>query len=104
MSSSYPTTHPDLFAQAQKLTVPLEDYGRPATIVACVSDPGDAEALRGVKLGERIELVVIQQSDLGKREAMERALSLLASRPVPPNSCVVLMDGDTVVQTGLSAR
>jgi mannuronan synthase len=78
----------------------LKDYGRPATIVGCVSDPGDAEALRGVKLGAGIELVVIQQSNLGKREAMERALSLLASRPVPPASCVVLMDGDTVVQTG----
>jgi mannuronan synthase len=82
----------------------LEDYQRPATVIACVSDPADADTLRHVKLGKGIELIALQQSDHGKREAMERALNLLGARPVPSHSCLVLMDGDTIVPTGTLRR
>lgn len=82
----------------------LEDYQRPATVIACVSDPADADTLRHVKLGKGIELIALQQSDHGKREAMERALNLLGARPVPSHSCLVLMDGDTIVPIGTLRR
>lgn len=76
-------------------------YGVPATIVACVSDPADADVIR--LLLERADVpagtsvAVLAQAGKGKRHAMGAALRLIAARKPLPGSIVVLMDGDNLL-------
>lgn len=86
----------------------LLDYGARATVVACVTDPADAQLLRSVGQAcgceGRMDVVVMAQAGLGKRHAMGRALRHLASRSLPSNTAVVLMDGDTLLRAGTLER
>jgi len=61
----------------------LKRHGRPATVVACISDPVDFAVLNAFHNLGKIRLIPLQQSNKGKRDAMERGLALLA-RSNPP--------------------
>ena len=75
----------------------LQHYGRPATIVACVSDIGDTAQLESVaRRAKGLRFVPLQQTKLGKRDAMERALDVLVRLHPVERSVVVLIDGDTL--------
>ncbi len=79
----------------------LQHYGRPATIVACVSDRSDVSQLNGLsRAAQNIRFLPVQQSKLGKRDAMERALDLLVRLHPVEDSVVVLFDGDTFIGEG----
>jgi len=78
----------------------LRDYGRPATIAACISDRADAQQLRRLALGSNVRLLVIQQSTHGKRDAMEHGLDYLARLHPQPGAVVALIDGDSFVPRG----
>src|SRR5690242_117372 len=75
----------------------LKRHGRPATIVACISDPVDFEVLNALGDRSKVRLILLQQSDRGKRDAMERGLALLAQSNPPRGAVLALMDGDTLV-------
>jgi glycosyltransferase Alg8 len=75
----------------------LKRHGRPATIVACISDPVDFEVLNALRDRSKVRLILLQQSDRGKRDAMERGLALLAQSNPPRGAVLALMDGDTLV-------
>ena len=79
----------------------LQHYAQPATIVACVSDPSDRLQLDQLARDRKlIRLVPLQQSRLGKRDAMERALDWLVRLHPSEGSVVALIDGDTFLATG----
>lgn len=79
----------------------LADYGRPATVVACVSDLADARQLSASGAAPaNVRVLPLQQSNRGKRDAMERGLDVLARLHAPPGSVVALIDGDTFVPAG----
>ena len=79
----------------------LQDYGRPATIVACISDHGDIVQLdRLADKAQGICVLPLQQSRLGKRDGMERALDLLVRLHPVEGSVVALVDGDTFLAPG----
>ena len=82
----------------------LKHHGRAATIVACISDPIDIEVLKAFRDLGKVRLLTVQQSNKGKRDAMERGLALLARCNPPPGAVVALMDGDTVVPEGTFDR
>ena len=79
----------------------LRNYGRPATIVACVSDHADVVQIdQLVRPADNICLLPLLQSRLGKRDGMERALDLLVRRHPVAGSVVALVDGDTFLAPG----
>ena len=82
----------------------LERHGRPATIVACISDQPDSEVLEALGDLGNVRVIPLMQSNKGKRDAMERALTLLAWDNPPPGAVLALMDGDTVVPQGTFDR
>lgn len=82
----------------------LVAYGRPATVVACISDVGDLSVLEPLRAHASVHLVTVQQSTLGKRDAMEMGLHRIADLHPLPGAVVVLLDGDTFLPTGTLAR
>lgn len=82
----------------------LAAYGQPATVVACVSDQADVAQLRMLEVPSNVQLVPLQQSKRGKRDAMERGLDFLADTPIPPGAVVVLLDGDTLLPDATLTR
>jgi glycosyltransferase Alg8 len=82
----------------------LKRHGRPATIVACISDQTDVEVLEALRGLGKVRVIALKQSNKGKRDAMERGLALLARDNPPPGAIVALMDGDTVVPEGTFDR
>lgn len=82
----------------------LKRHGRPATIVACISDNTDIEVLEAFRDLGNVRVIPLMQSNKGKRDAMERALALLARENPPPGAVLALMDGDTVVPQGTFDR
>jgi mannuronan synthase len=82
----------------------LKRHGRPATIVACISDQTDIEVLEAFRDLGNVRVIALKQSNKGKRDAMERGLALLARDNPPPGAIVALMDGDTVVPEGTFDR
>jgi glycosyltransferase Alg8 len=82
----------------------LKRHGRPATVVACISDPVDFEVLRAFRHLGKVRLIPLQQSNKGKRDAMERGLALLAQSNPPRGAVLALMDGDTLVPEGTFDR
>jgi mannuronan synthase len=82
----------------------LKRYGRPATVIACISDVVDSEVLKAFRDLGKVHLVLLQQSNRGKRDAMERGLALLAQNNPPPGAVLALMDGDTVIPAGTFER
>ena len=82
----------------------LKRHGRPATVVACISDPVDFDVLSAFKDLGTVRLIPLQQSNKGKRDAMERGLALLAQSNPPCGAVLALMDGDTVVPEGTFDR
>ena len=75
----------------------LNRLGRPATVVACVTDEVDLQVLDVLGTQGRVRVMSMMQSGLGKRDAIEKALSLLAQQNPPPGAVLALMDGDTLV-------
>ncbi len=80
------------------------EYRVPTTIVAAVTEERDIDVLRLV-LREHgdpktVEIVTQYQKGDGKRSAMAEALRCIARRLPPPNSIVVLMDGDIRLDPG----
>jgi glycosyltransferase Alg8 len=49
----------------------LKRYGRPATVVACISDPVDVEVLNAFRDLGNVRVIPLQQSNKGKRDAMD---------------------------------
>jgi len=82
----------------------LKRHGRPATVVACISDPVDFDVLNTFHDLGQVRLMPLQQSNKGKRDAMERGLALLARSNPPPGAVLALMDGDTVIPKGTFDR
>jgi mannuronan synthase len=82
----------------------LKRHGCPATVVACVSDPVDFEVLNAFQDLDKVRLIPLQQSNRGKRDAMERGLALLAQSNPPSGAILALMDGDTVIPQGTFDR
>ncbi len=82
----------------------LKRHGRPATIVACISDQTDIEVLEAFCDLGNVRVIALKQSNKGKRDAMERGLALLARDNPPPGAIVALMDGDTLVTEGTFDR
>jgi glycosyltransferase Alg8 len=82
----------------------LKHHGRPATVVACISDPVDFDVLNTFHDLGQVRVIPLQQSNKGKRDAMERGLALLAGSNPPPGAVLALMDGDTVVPQGTFDR
>jgi glycosyltransferase Alg8 len=82
----------------------LKRHGRPATIVACISDETDIDVLGTFRNLGNVRVIPLKQSDKGKRDAMERGLALLARNNPPPGAIVALMDGDTLVPEGTFDR
>jgi glycosyltransferase Alg8 len=82
----------------------LKRHGRPATVVACISDAVDFEVLNAFRDLGKVRLIPLQQSNKGKRDAMERGLALLAQSNPPRGAVLVLMDGDTLVPEGTLDR
>jgi mannuronan synthase len=82
----------------------LKRHGRPATIVACISDQMDIEVLEAFGDLGNVRVIALKQSKKGKRDAMERGLALLARDNPPPGAIVALMDGDTLVTEGTFDR
>jgi glycosyltransferase Alg8 len=82
----------------------LKRHGRPATVVACISDPVDFEVLNAFRDLGNVRLIPLQQSNKGKRDAMERGLALLARSNPPRGAVLALMDGDTLVPEGTFDR
>jgi glycosyltransferase Alg8 len=86
------------------LIADLKRHGRPATIVACISDAIDLEVLVTFRQLGNVRIIPLMQSNRGKRDAMERGLALLALDNPPPGAVLALMDGDTVVSPGTFDR
>ena len=82
----------------------LKRHGRPATVVACISDPVDFDLLKAFQELGKVRLIPLQQSNQGKRDAMERGLALLAQSNPPSGAILALMDGDTVIPEGTFDR
>lgn len=82
----------------------LKFHGRPATVVACISDPADFEVLEAFQDLGKVRLIPLQQSNKSKRDAMERGLALLAQSNPPPGAVLALVDGDTVIPEGTFDR
>ena len=82
----------------------LKRHGRPATVVACISDQTDIEVLEAFRDLSNVRMIALKQSGKGKRDAMERGLALLARDNPPPDAIVALLDGDTLVPEGTFDR
>jgi len=82
----------------------LKRHGRPATVIACISDPADFEVLEAFRDPGKVRLITLQQSNKGKRDAMERGLALLAQGNPRRGAVLALMDGDTVIPEGTFDR
>lgn len=82
----------------------LKRHGRPATIVACISDQTDIEVLEAFRDLANVRVIGLKQSNKGKRDAMERGLALFARDNPPPGAIVALMDGDTLIPEGTFDR
>ena len=79
--------------------------GLPCCVVACVTDAADAHLLRQVfvqrpDLTEGSALHVLPQAGTGKRGALVDALHLILQLRPPPQSQLLLMDGDSLIQQG----
>ena len=86
------------------LLADLKSLGRPATVVACITDPVDFQVLASLAENSLVRIIPLLQSGRGKRDAMDHALAVLASENVPPGAVVALMDGDTVIGGDTFAR
>ncbi|MEX0809034.1 MAG: glycosyltransferase [Dongiaceae bacterium] len=97
--------HPDIsWAVYEALLREVVEYGRPAVIVASVTDRADVKLLHRLavhlNLPERVELVVMFQDGTGKRPAMAEALRAISRRMPSRNSVCILMDGDCRLTPG----
>ena len=80
----------------------IATLGSPAFVVACITDPADAQIIgslfdRRLDLPPGSALHFITQTGTGKRSAMVEALEAIALQHPMPDAQVVLMDGDTVL-------
>ena len=83
----------------------LINYDAPATVVASVTDKGDAQLIHQIYQEHHppahIQLITQQQSGAVKRDAMAVALRAVKSAAAGQEGVVILMDGDTVLTPGL---
>src|SRR5260370_4056374 len=82
----------------------LRRPGRPGTVIGCISGPTGFEVLAAFRDLGKVRLTTLQQSNKGKRDAMERGLALLAQDNPRRGAILALMDGDTVVPEGTFDR
>jgi len=79
----------------------VQHYNVPTTIVACVSDPSDAEIINDMMVRfrppEGTTITIMPQDGTGKRTALAGAMRLIAKANPLPGSITVLMDGDTLL-------
>ncbi|CAH2603911.1 Glycosyltransferase family 2 protein [Rhodovastum atsumiense] len=92
-----------------KLFDEIQRIGVPAFIVACITDPADAQIIGQMfrncdALPEGTTLRIIAQTGTGKRSAMAEALEAIAAQHPLPGAQVVLMDGDTLLSSGTLSR
>lgn len=83
-------------------------YGAPTTILASVTDQDEEMFVAGI-LGRMncnapIELMLMKQSGLGKRDAMAEGMRAISRTLPPPGALTILMDGDTILPRGLLSR
>jgi glycosyltransferase Alg8 len=101
---------PDMNAAVyRRLLAGVAAMGVPARIVACVTDPADAQVLGAAftataDLPEGTTLDLLVQDGTGKRAAMADALALVMRLRPPPHAQLVLMDGDTLLNPGDLSR
>lgn len=106
--TSYRMSATENFEVYSALFQELKAYGAPATVVASVTDDGDArlvhQIFEGAELPAQIDLITQLQLGIGKRDAMSTALRALRVAADNTDGIVILMDGDTVVPQNLLQR
>ncbi|MCA8892753.1 glycosyltransferase [Hyphomonas sp.] len=106
--TSYQMSASENFGVYSSLFQELAAYGVPATVVASVTDDGDARLIHQIfdeaQLPGHIDLITQLQLGTGKRDAMAAALRALQRSNEAGDGIVILMDGDTVVTPGLMER
>jgi glycosyltransferase Alg8 len=106
--TSYQMSASENFGVYSSLFQELAAYGVPATVVASVTDDGDARLIHQIfdeaPLPGHIDLITQLQLGTGKRDAMAAALRALQRSNETGEGIVILMDGDTVVTPGLMEK
>ncbi|WP_321490462.1 glycosyltransferase [uncultured Hyphomonas sp.] len=106
--TSYQMSASENFDVYSSLFQELAAYGVPATVVASVTDDGDARLIHQIfddaQLPGHIDLITQLQLGTGKRDAMAAALRALQRSNETGEGIVILMDGDTVVTPGLMEK
>lgn len=106
--TSYQMSAEENFEVYSALFQELAAYGTPATVVASVTDDGDARLIHQIFedafIPDHIELITQLQLGTGKRDAMASALRALQRSNSAGEGIVILMDGDTVVSPGLLGK
>lgn len=106
--TSYRMSAVENFEVYSALFQELKAFGAPATVVASVTDDGDARLIHQIfetaLMPAQIDLVTQLQLGTGKRDAMSTALRALRVAADTADGIVILMDGDTVVPRGVFER
>lgn len=94
------------FAVYDRLLEQVAELEIPTTIIACISDPADAEVIdlafrRRTEGLHGVHLILEPQRGLGKRDAMVSALHYVAQDLPPADSMTLLMDGDSLLGPGV---
>ena len=103
--TSYQISARENYEVYARLIVELIAFGAPSTVVASVTDDGDARLIHQIfrehNPPSHIKLMTQLQAGTGKRDAMQKALRALQRLGEDEQGVVILMDGDTVVTSGL---
>lgn len=106
--TSYQISARENYEVYAQVFVELIAYGAPATVVASVTDDGDARLIHQIFREHHppghIRLITQLQAGTGKRDAMVKALRVIQRLVEAEDGVVILMDGDTVVTPELFAR
>jgi glycosyltransferase Alg8 len=83
-------------------------YGHPATIVASIVEAADQRLVKQIFLGmappAEIRLLLVRRPAAGKRHAMACALRAVSRCRPPPDSAVMMVDGDTLMTPGCLSK
>lgn len=106
--TSYRMSAVENFEVYSALFQELKAFGAPATVVASLTDDGDARLIHQIfddaDMPRQVDLITQIQLGIGKRDAMATALRALSYAVDTRDGITVLMDGDTVVPDQLFAR
>ncbi|MCB1835509.1 MAG: glycosyltransferase [Geminicoccaceae bacterium] len=84
------------------------DYPRPVTIVASVVEMADERLIKALfhrlEPPAEVRLAVVRVGGSGKRNGLSTALRAIARMRPPPDSAVMVMDGDAILPPGTLGR